>query len=522
MISVTASEAAALIHDGRPLAVLDLREAGQFGEGHPLFAMPLPYSQLERRVSDLVPRLSERLLLMDQGDGVAERAARRLADAGYDCIHVLAGGVPAWQAAGFGIYKGVNVPSKLMGELAETIWHPEMLTADRLAEWQAAGQPHRLFDARPAAEYARMRVPGAVCLPNGELPHHAARLPDDAPVVITCAGRTRGIIGAVGLRLAGHAGPVLALENGTQGWALSGRQLERGNTATPLPALTDSARTASARAADALIARFGLPKIDAETAAGMLRDPEVTSYLMDVRSAAEVAASPVQGAIHAPGGQLVQATDQWLAVRHARVILCCDTGLRAALAAFWLRQLGYAPFILPLSEASRLSLAPARPAIPAPKISSLTATAALAARAAGARLVDLRPALAYRAGHVAGADWGIRPRLAELVGKDRARPCLLVTDSREEAAFAARDLSEAGVRTIHWVEGGHAALQRAGAPIEATSRHPKDADCIDHLFFVHDRHDGNLDAARRYLAWETGLIAQLSPQEAAEFRMIRP
>jgi hypothetical protein len=42
---------------------------------------------------------------------------------------------------------------------------------------------------------------------------------------------------------------------------------------------------------------------------------------------------------------------------------------------------------------------------------------------------------------------------------------------------------------------------------------PPDSDCIDFLFFVHDRHDGNKDAARRYLEWETGLIAQLDEDE---------
>ena len=36
---------------------------------------------------------------------------------------------------------------------------------------------------------------------------------------------------------------------------------------------------------------------------------------------------------------------------------------------------------------------------------------------------------------------------------------------------------------------------------------------IDFLFFVHDRHDGNMDAARCYLKWETGLLAQLDDQE---------
>jgi hypothetical protein len=51
---------------------------------------------------------------------------------------------------------------------------------------------------------------------------------------------------------------------------------------------------------------------------------------------------------------------------------------------------------------------------------------------------------------------------------------------------------------------------------------PADGDAIDYLWFVHDRHDGNLDAARRYLAWEQGLIAQLDAEEKAEFDLVTP
>jgi len=67
--------------------------------------------------------------------------------------------------------------------------------------------------------------------------------------------------------------------------------------------------------------------------------------------------------------------------------------------------------------------------------------------------------------------------------------------------------------------GGMAAWSAAGLPVEATPELPADADCIDYLFFVHDRHDGNKEAARRYLAWETGLVAQLDAQERAAFRL---
>lgn len=67
--------------------------------------------------------------------------------------------------------------------------------------------------------------------------------------------------------------------------------------------------------------------------------------------------------------------------------------------------------------------------------------------------------------------------------------------------------------------GGQAALAAAGAAMEATPDSPSDEEAIDFLLFVHDRHDGNLEASRRYLAWEQGLLAQLDPDERAAFRL---
>src|SRR5690606_7161350 len=101
-----------------------------------------------------------------------------------------------------------------LGELAEHAWHPQTIDAPTLKRWQEEGRGFRLFDARPPSEYAKMRVPGAVCLPNGELAHRYAAAVEDptAPVVVTCAGRTRGIVGVLGLRLAGIDRAVYALE----------------------------------------------------------------------------------------------------------------------------------------------------------------------------------------------------------------------------------------------------------------------------------------------------------------------
>ena len=65
----------AWLSDGRELALLDVREHGQFGEGHLFFAMPLPYSRFELGLPALLPNPAVRLVLCDGGDGIAERAA---------------------------------------------------------------------------------------------------------------------------------------------------------------------------------------------------------------------------------------------------------------------------------------------------------------------------------------------------------------------------------------------------------------------------------------------------------------
>ena len=62
----------AWLSDNRELALLDVREHGQFGEGHLFFAVPLPYSRFELGLPALVPNPAVRLVLCDGGDGVAE------------------------------------------------------------------------------------------------------------------------------------------------------------------------------------------------------------------------------------------------------------------------------------------------------------------------------------------------------------------------------------------------------------------------------------------------------------------
>ena len=63
-------------------------------------------------------------------------------------------------------------------------------------------------------------------------------------------------------------------------------------------------------------------------------------FLLDVRSPEEYIAGHVPGSISAPGGQLIQATDRYVGTLRASLILIDDNGVRAAMTASWLNQLG--------------------------------------------------------------------------------------------------------------------------------------------------------------------------------------
>lgn len=510
----------AWLNDGAEIALLDVREAGQFGEGHPFFAIPAAYSQLEKEIERLVPRRATRVVLLDAGDGVAERAAQRLAALQYTQLHVLQGGAPAWAAAGYVLFKGVNLPSKTFGELVEHAFDTPRLSAQELQRRQQAGEPLVLLDGRTLAEHRKMTIPGATPVANGELAlrWHALAPDPHTPIVVHCAGRTRSIIGAQILRSLGVPNPVLALENGTQGWALAGLPLEHGSARRE--AATAPARAQDQAAAAQLAAALGVPQLTPAQAQAWIADSTRTTYVLDVRSAEEFAAGTLAGARHAPGGQLLQATDQTIAVRHSRVLLLDDEAVRAPVVASWLWRLGYETATVAGGIHAPLHVPDEPPAAPGVAPLSPQALPAWIARHAPV-LIDLQPSPAYRQRHAAGALWSVRPRLAALV-QTAARSDQAVLLLAPDAGTAALALSElqAHAGPVQWALAADG--EAAGLPQESTPDSPDDDAAIDYLFFVHDRHDGNLDAARRYLAWETGLIAQCQPDELAAFRLPAP
>lgn len=507
--------------EGGEVALLDVREHGQYGAGHLFYAVNLPYSQLEYNAVLLLPRFGGRVVVYDQLEGVAEQAQQRLYDMGYTQVFVLEGGLQAWQQAGHNVFTGVNVASKTFGELVEQQCHTPSISATSLAAYQATGEPLLLMDGRPWEEYHKKTIPGAVCCPNGELALRASTLQAQSGatrLVVNCAGRTRSIIGAQTLINLGLPYDVVALENGTQGWFLEGLELEHGAMRHGETQQPDrAALMAAQQQAKQLATQVGVMSVDAEQVQHWLAQMQRTTYLFDVRTAAEYQQQSLLGALHAPGGQLVQATDHYMAVRGARVVLWDDKDVRSWVTASWLRQMGWEVYVL-AAGAGAMPRGPGQCALPwhhyLPQLS--VEELVKKCQQGPVQLLDLRSSQQYRRAHLAQAQWSIRPRLRETTLQGD-QPVVVIADQQYVASLAASELAELGIRDVYWHQATPEQWREAGLAVEASPDVPTDAQCIDYVFFAHDRHEGNLQAARQYLAWETNLLKQVDMLELQYF-----
>jgi rhodanese-related sulfurtransferase len=513
---------AATLHDwlgdGAELAVLDAREEGEFGAAHLFWAVPCPLSKREMRARALLPRLSVRIVCVDDGRGLAEKLAAWLEGIGATDVAVLDGGTPAWAAAGRVLFSGVNVPSKAFGEWVEHHYGTVSVDPPQLRDWQESGRRMVVLDSRTFEEFRRMTIPGAISVPGGELAYRIGDLaPDPATlVVVNCAGRTRSILGAESLRRAGIPNEVVALRNGTMGWELAGLRCDTGRTEQHPPGTPHSADLALARAT-----RFakdsGVRVIDPAALAAMEADASRTPYLLDVRDPEEFAQGHYPGARNAPGGQLVQATDQWIGVRGARIVLLDDTGVRARMTAAWLRQMGHADVFVCAGAPMMAPATVPELAVPVPEI-GVHDLMRLLDTGENTLIVDLARSLDFREGHIPGAVWAIRSRLDAIGDALAAADHVVLTSSDGTLAHLAVPEAAALTRgTVRVLQGGSAAWHAFGRPLVKDRRNPPDAACLDVYLRPYDRNDGVAAAMQAYLTWEIALVDEIARDGTIRF-----
>ncbi len=510
------------LRDGGELALIDVREELIFSQRHLLLARSVPLSRFELKFVQLVPRRATPIVLCDDNDGLAARAAAILARNGYVNVAVLAGGADAWAAAGFELFSGVNVPSKAFGEFIEHAAGTPSIAAADLERLLRDGADLVVLDSRPFDEYSRVSIPTAINVPGAELVLRAREIAPSSQtaVVVNCAGRTRSIIGAQSLINAGLPNKVVALRNGTMGWSLAGFNCENGKDRRA-PSVSAKTLSWARSAAQGVAQNCGVKTIDRPTFEALRADAERTLYLFDVRAPAEYEAGHISGAISAPGGQLVQATDQYVGTLGARIVLVDDAEVRAMMTASWLRQMGWQDVFV-LAEPGTETGWPASQTLKAGKQAGaaidLASFGELFARNA-ATIVDLSLSRDYLEGHIPGAWFAIRTRLDRALKKIPLRETLVLTSEdgivADLAVTEARGLIDVSVRAL---AGGNAAWKSAGNEL---SVEPLMADeAIDQWRKPYERSGDTRAAMSQYLAWETDLLPRIKRDGSLHFSCV--
>lgn len=525
--ALTPAEVRAALLARREILLVDLREEDPYAKGHPLWAANFPFGRLELDLPRRVPRRDVAIVLYgrDEDRDLAPIAAERLRGWGYGNVHLLAGGLAAWQAAGYETFIDVNVPSKSFGELVEARRHTPLLPAEEVAGLIASGKPPVILDARRFDEYTTMSIPTGISVPGAELVLRVRDLAPDpeTPVIVNCAGRTRSIIGTQSLINAGVPNPVAGLRNGTIGWTLAGLTLDHGAERQFAPA-SEAARTAARADARRVAEAAGVPRVALDDLAS-LATPDRSLYLIDVRTAEEYAAGHLPGFQNVPGGQLVQETDHTVPVRGARIALADDDGTRADMTASWLAQMGWEVVVVAPVEAALRSETqpPARTGIPAPEATGVSPADLAGWLAEDTRrtvVLDLTTSANHVKGHIPGAWFALRARLAEaLEAIGPADRYVLTCGTSALARYAVPEVQALTGAEVALLTGGTQAWKDAGLPLEtgeATLAAPR----IDRYRRPYEGTDAPRAAMQAYLDWEYGLVGQLDRDGTHFFTVI--
>ncbi len=504
-----------MLGDGGELALIDLREELIFSRSHLLWARNVPLSRFELRFARLVPRKATRIVLVDDNDGLSQRAAAVLARAGYIDLSYLDGGNAAWTAAGFELFSGVNVPSKAFGEFIEHASHTPSIGAGELDALLRAGTDMVVLDSRPYDEYSRISIPTGINVPGAELvlrAHDIAPSPETL-IVVNCAGRTRSIIGAQSLINAGVPNKVVALRNGTMGWHLAGFNCDKGKDAR-FPAVTKEGLAWAKSKSVEVARRFGIDLIDRAAFARWRADESRTTYVFDVRDPAEYAAGHFPGAISAPGGQLVQATDQYAGTLGARIVLSDDNEVRAVMTASWLKQMGWRDVAVLPEAGDEKGCPPATVLGTAPADAAIEFSDVLAID--NINVIDLSSSPNYRRGHIPGAWFAIRGRLDRALSGITLRSMIVLTS--EDGTLAGLAVEEARAltdRPVRWLKGGNAAWTAAGFPLSTDVKMADEP--LDAWLKPYERPGDPKAAMNEYLSWEIDLLTRIERDGTTNF-----
>lgn len=105
---VNAAELRGLIASPNPPRVLDVRTPGEFESSHIAGSYNVPLDLLREHRDEIRSHLDDQVVLVCQSGQRAAQAEDALRTAGLGNVHVLDGGIAAWESQGFAVNRGAR------------------------------------------------------------------------------------------------------------------------------------------------------------------------------------------------------------------------------------------------------------------------------------------------------------------------------------------------------------------------------------------------------------------------------
>ncbi len=97
-----------LMHSTTPPRVIDVRTPAEFETAHIAGGYNVPLDLLREHRDEIVEHLDHEVVLVCRSGQRASQARETLHAAGLDNVHILDGGITAWQAQGFDVNRGAQ------------------------------------------------------------------------------------------------------------------------------------------------------------------------------------------------------------------------------------------------------------------------------------------------------------------------------------------------------------------------------------------------------------------------------
>lgn len=106
--TIDSADLRALMDSATPPRVLDVRTPGEFDTVHMPGAYNVPLDLLREHRDEILSHLDQDVVLVCHSGQRAAQAEQTLREAGLANVHILDGGITAWEAKGFAVHRGTR------------------------------------------------------------------------------------------------------------------------------------------------------------------------------------------------------------------------------------------------------------------------------------------------------------------------------------------------------------------------------------------------------------------------------